>query len=137
MNKEILNYLETADTVIGMALLTIFSKGITTGSKVFGGWEEGHDIDIILPPTVHEHLFEGSLCYTSAEYNEYNEAEFRSFYVKDKYGNIYNLLFTDDEYAYNKWVYATKRMLETGKDYSDKAVRVEEFEKFKRLYDER
>lgn len=91
----------------------LFSKirkaGTKTGSKVFGGWAEGSDIDFILPPGFspdwNESMQRGIMAYTHD--GEYHTNDFSSGYMKTDSGSVINLLFMNTEEAYQIWVKAT------------------------------
>ena len=87
----------------------IRKAGTKTGSKVFGGWVEGSDIDFIIPPGFSPDWDEaiecGIMAYTHNE--DYRTNDFVSGYMKTDSGSVINLLFMNTEKAYQIWVKAT------------------------------
>ena len=121
----------------------LFSKirkaGTKTGSKVFGGWKEGSDIDFIMPPGFNpswrESFQNKILAYLTGEYRE---RDFQSGYMKTEQGTIINLLWMETEEAYRIWTEATailkdlvEKYPEIAESMKDKTVRVKFFEALK------
>jgi predicted nucleotidyltransferase len=127
----------------------LIDNSIITGSYCFGVNSDESDIDVIIMHNSNIKFGEvigfhnGIYLHEELDNNieHYFQEDFQSCYVL--YNNkIYNLLFMHKEHAYNRWVYATNKMLdkckheESFKDYiRDKKIRVSFFEKFKEEYD--
>ena len=94
----------------------LFSKirkaGTKTGSKVFGGWKEGSDIDFIMPPGFEPSFDEAIKSKVAAPggslIQEEESKTFKSAYMKTEQGTIINLLWMQTEEAYRIWTEATE-----------------------------
>ena len=116
--------------------------GVITGSRVFGGFvPEKSDIDVILLPAElgwgwDEIMTERCGWYQSGEYYE---SEYQAIYVKVPYSkHIHNLLLMRDSRSYQRWVDATRWMVQMKKEipemvvfFKDKGKRIEMFEMLK------
>jgi len=128
----------------------LFSKirkaGTKTGSKVFGGWKEGSDIDFIMPPgfspDFSESLANRILAYNTKEYREdgWGGRTYVTGYMKTEAGTIINLLWMETEDAYRQWIEATeilKNLVQTNPTIAeamqDKKRRVSFFEALKEV----
>ena len=124
----------------------LFSKirkaGTKTGSKVFGGWEEGHDIDFIMPPGFEpsfNEAFDNHLII-DGDSKEENDLKIESGYMKTDNGTVINLLYAQTEEEYRIWTTATailKELVEAhptiAENMKDKQDRIQFFEILKEI----
>ena len=121
--------------------------GIRTGSKEFGVSDKSSDIDIILPPDF-KYSWDEIYQYHNGLYLQgssidliphYWEEGFKSIYVLYK-NQVLNLILTETEEEYNRWVYATIRMKRAINNpkilekIKNKEHRIQLFLKFKKPY---
>lgn len=137
-------YLNEIYAIHPKLLKKIRKAGTKTGSKVFGGWKEGSDIDFIMPPDFmpdfDEAMRNNIMCYSSEEQMNYRETGFISGYMKTEAGTILNLLFMQTEGAYRIWTEATAILKDLVEKYpqiaeamQDKKQRVQFFEMLKEV----
>lgn len=122
-------------------------KGTITGSYAFNVHSEKSDIDIILPSNFKyswNDIYRDHNGYYLHENKDefiphYQEYDFESIYVLNK-NKVLNLLLMCNTKEYNRWIYATQKMITEiqNKDFKDKIkdkfFRIEYFEKFKNEY---
>lgn len=120
----------------------IRKAGVKTGSKVFGGWKDGSDIDFIMPldfqPDFDSAVQTGIAFYSHKE--GYRTNEFLSAYMKTDQGTILNLLWMQTEETFRIWTEATailKDLVEKypsiAKKMQNKKNRVRFFEMIKEM----
>lgn len=117
--------------------------GVRSGSYIFGGWKPGHDIDVLIPPAAGL-SWDTIMKANQGAYSpgEYRQQDFRSNYVKNKKGIVYNLLIFDHKDVWQAWVNATYVMeqmwhsnnKELTEAMSNKHCRVNLFESFVKHY---
>lgn len=109
-------YLDTIKPIDDELFKKIRKEGTKTGSKVFGGWEDGHDVDYIMPidfspnfgDGIHKFLY--CLCTDYDLVNNPPENGVIAVNAITKGGTVLNLLFPIDEDAYRTWIKATEIM---------------------------
>ena len=137
ISEEIRQWLKQVKPVTKIQYLYLTTCQLT-GSFVFGGYDpETSDKDVLMQPHVEPSFFGiDYLCYESGEYQK---EEFRSFYVKDDEGVVFNLLFFNTDEWYEKWKWATDRMMDEVRrlsmNFADKTYRVETFERYKKEWE--
>lgn len=93
----------------------ILSRGIFTGSKVFGGWKETSDIDLLLPNAFfykEEVITFNEMIDMGAVYlKDYGKHEFRSCYILSPKDDLFNLMFFEDEKTRKNWMLASSILL--------------------------
>lgn len=147
MDEKYSSLLESKKPITNKMLRYILSKGVMTGSHVFGGYISGKsDIDIIMPfkpKLTKRYIVEGDYgVWENGEYEDDPDSDFfECIYVKDINNRILNLLFFGNETSREKWVYATNVMCETvrveeiHKHIGTKELRVELFKIFKWMHE--
>lgn len=132
ISKEIRRWLRKVDALTQVQALYLAHCQMT-GSFVFGGYDpKTSDRDVLIPP----HIKEGFFGYDTFAYESgrYSQEGYRSFYVKDENGIVFNLLFFETAIVFEKWKWATDQMmlqLNDGADFHDKKYRVSVFEGWK------
>jgi hypothetical protein len=110
----------------------MYEEGFLTGSYIFGGFVEGSDIDIVVPPTFCVQDIAEFMVYFTGIYRE--DGDFGSYYVTIG-GSILNVLAMNTLDSYETWERATKDLLlikKSGIDLTEKNFRVSLFEALKR-----
>lgn len=143
MNGELKQYYDEAKKLPSHLQKLISTKGIPTGSRVFGGAGPDSDYDFILTPRFDKSQLDPYLFYDQS----YFDQEFRSFYVKTADDQLWNILFCDSDALFEQMVVATQSMeilydamlnykglLVLEKMLTKKSVRVFMFEAFKQAY---
>ena len=114
MDRNIRKFLEKKERMPMEYYRKIRDKGFTTGSIIFGGWDERKsDIDVVLPvgfePDFNELLSYGY--YGGESYEDYSDLLYKSLYVlSPRTDIIYNLLFIEEEWVYDNWVWSTNML---------------------------
>lgn len=137
ISKELRRWLREVDPLTNIQEL-VLKTCMMSGSFVFGGYDpDTSDRDVLVPPHIHEEIF--GHCYMAYESGKYFEEEFRSFYVKDIQGVVFNLLFFHTSEGYEKWKWATEQMIKclarNDAPFEHKKYRVDTFEQFKKQWD--
>lgn len=141
MDKKIRKMLKTAPILPDEVGQHIRKQGTITGSRVFGGFNpDESDVDVVLlwakfPWKTDEMIHMGAK-FTS---EDYEDPEYISLYAKVPHSkHIHNLLIMRDFRTYQRWVDATRWMVQMKKQipemgvlFKDKAKRVEMFELLK------
>jgi predicted nucleotidyltransferase len=141
MNKEIRKMLKTAPVLPHEVGQLIRKYGIVSGSRVFGGFNpDESDVDVILLwakfPWKTDDMVQMGAKYSLGDYEE---AEYVSLYAKVPHSkHIHNLLLMRDSRSYQRWVDATRWMVQMKKEipemamfFKDKGKRIEMFEMLK------
>lgn len=104
-------YLKNISCIDSTLFQKIRKEGTKTGSKVFGGWEKGDDIDFVLPPAFQPNWGAGihkKIYCLSSEADLVNQKKgIGTVNAKTENGTILHLIFPQDEDTYQQWVNTT------------------------------
>ena len=111
-------------------------KYLVTGSRVYGPWNDGSDLDIVLLEPTARSLKEWLEAnrfdpYFEGFQKEYDESK-AGFYFQF-FGFKINIIIVPNLRHFESWKYANERMLLTN-SIKDKEERVRIFEKFRNQY---
>ncbi len=105
-------YLKNISCIDSALFQKIRKEGTKTGSKVFGGWQKGDDIDFILPPSfvpnwgagIHKNIY----CLSSEADLVNQKKDIGTANAKTENGTILHLIFPQTDEAYQQWVNTTE-----------------------------
>ena len=108
-------YLKNISCIDSALFQKIRKEGTKTGSKVFGGWGKGDDIDFILPTDFYPNWSEGihkNIYCLSSEADLVNEKKgIITANAKTENGTILHLIFPQSNEAYQQWINATELII--------------------------
>lgn len=137
ISSEIRKWLKKVQPLDKLGELVIGTCPLS-GSYVFGGYDpETSDRDVLMSPKHNRCNFGyDRLCYASGDYNK---KEFQSFYAKTEEGVVYNLLFFYTQECFEKYKWATDKMVDDVRrlshNFTDKEYRIETFEQYKKHWE--
>jgi len=147
MKQEIIDKMKTIKPELEEVSDTFLNKirphSFETGSYIFGVSNENSDIDIVIHPKsgvdMSFAIRSGCIYFFDLDgVGHYRQEDFESCYGI-RQGTLYNFLIMHSVEAYEKWKYATNKLIEVIRDsdyfpIEDKEIRVKCFESLKAEY---